>query len=536
MTAGNSSLPPGKTEENKEYAEGFQLYAIVGTMTLMMFTVLLDVSILGTAIPKITTQFHSVAATGWYAGCYQLASSSLQPLTGKIYSNFNSKWTLLIFFFVFEVGSLLSGAANSSAMLIAGRAIAGLGSSGLNNGSMTIIAGSVPLKKRPVYMGVILGVGQIGVISGPLIGGALTQYTTWRWCFYMNLPIGAVIAAFLVFLDVPDLTVKPPFTWKLFRDTVTHELDLLGFALFAPAAVMFLLALEFGGNSYAWNSSVIIGLFCGAGVTVIVFFLWESRIGEKAMLPLQIIRDRIIWTSAANMACLMVSMVVASAYLPTYFQAVRGDEPTMSGVSMLPSILSQLIMSIVAGVATPKMGYYLPWVIFGNVLMAIGNGFLSTLTPTTPTAHWVGYQILLGAGRGCGLQMGVIAVQNAVKPYQIPVAMAFLIFCQNFSGSVFTVVATTIFTQGLAKQIPIYAPSVSPEAAEAAGSSASGVRSLLPAGSPELPGLLMAYAKSIDGIFYMLIACACLAFFVGMGMGWKDTRQEKTPQDEKQEA
>lgn len=164
--------------------------------------------------------------------------------------------------------------------------------------------------------------------------------------------MGAVIGGALLFLHLPDLTVKPPFTWKLFQHTVLHELDLVGFALFAPAAVMLLLALELGGNEYPWTSSVIIGLFCGAGVTTLVFLAWEWRTGEEAMIPLHLIRNRIIWTSSINTACVMASVVVASAYLPTYFQAVRGDEPTMSGVSTLPSILSTILMSIVSGAAS----------------------------------------------------------------------------------------------------------------------------------------------------------------------------------------
>ena len=170
--------------------------------------------------------------------------------------------------------------------------------------------------------------------------------------FYINLPVGALIGAALLFLRVPDLTVKPPFTWKLFQHTVLHELDLVGFALFAPAAVMLLLALELGGNEYPWSSPIVIGLFCGAGVTAIVFLAWEWHTGEGAMIPLNLIRNRVIWTSSINTACVMASVVVASAYLPTYFQAVKGDGPTLSGVSILPSILSTMLVSIVSGAAS----------------------------------------------------------------------------------------------------------------------------------------------------------------------------------------
>lgn len=170
--------------------------------------------------------------------------------------------------------------------------------------------------------------------------------------FYINLPIGAVIGGALLYLHVPDLTAKPPFTWKLFYHTVLHELDLIGFFLFAPAAVMLLTALEVGGNEYSWSSSVVIGLFCGAGVTAFIFLAWERHAGEEAMIPLHLVRNRIIWTSGINGACVIASVVVASAYLPTYFQAVKGDSPTMSGVSILPSIISTMLMSIISGAAS----------------------------------------------------------------------------------------------------------------------------------------------------------------------------------------
>lgn len=217
------------------------------------------------------------------------------------------------------------------------------------NGAMTIIASSTPLSKRPLYTGIMLGFASMGIVTGPLIGGALTEYTTWRWCFYINLPIGAAAAIFILFIHIPDLTAKERFSMALVRKVIP-ELDLFGFALFAPAAVMFLLALQFGsGEEYAWNSSVIIGLLCGAGATAIVFALWEWRMGNRAMIPGSIVRHRIVLTSALWNLCLMTSLVVGSNYLPLYFQAVKGVGPTKSGIWVLPSIISQLVFAVIAG-------------------------------------------------------------------------------------------------------------------------------------------------------------------------------------------
>ncbi|KAK7954856.1 hypothetical protein PG988_015550 [Apiospora saccharicola] len=514
---GTSSAPTGDRdpgqekpgEENVEYITGLRLLAVMIAVVLAAFLMLLDISIISTAVPRITSDFHSLPDVGWYAGAYHCC---LQPLTGKFYTEFSAKWTFLIFFLVFEVGSLVCGVATSSSMFIGGRVIAGLGSAGIMNGAMILIAGCVPLEKRPVYTGIMVGIAQLGLVCAPLIGGALTEYSTWRWCFYINLPLGGVTAIFLA---------------------LTH-LDLLGFALFTPFAVMFLLALQLGGHTYAWGSSQIIGLFCGSLATAVVFVGWEWRMGDRAMLPGGMLKQRVVLMGIVQGAFLMVTTTVGSFYLPIYFQGVKGVGPTLSGVYMLPSILSQLLLVVVVGAVISKVGYYLPFAVLGGILNSIGNGLLSTLTPTTETAKWVGYQIVTGAGRGAAMQICIIAIQNALPPSQIPVGMSALIFFQNFLAAVFTVAAATVFTSSLSSEMATRAPSIPPSAVSAAGASGSGVQALVPAAGssppPELlDAVLVSYANSLDRVFYLVAACAVVMFGAGWGVGWKDTRQkEKT--------
>jgi hypothetical protein len=171
--------------------------------------------------------------------------------------------------------------------------------------------------------------------------------------FYINLPIGGVAAVLLFLIPIAELTLKPPFSLALVRKVIP-DLDLIGFTLFIPSSILLLLALQFGsGNTFAWGSSTVIGLFCGAGVSIILFIIWERRMGDRAMLPGTLLRQRIMWTSCLYGSCIMSCLVTASNWLPTYFQAVRGDGPTLSGVHILPSILSQLLVVIVVG-ATGK--------------------------------------------------------------------------------------------------------------------------------------------------------------------------------------
>jgi Na+/melibiose symporter-like transporter len=249
---------------------------------------------------------------------------------------------------------------------------------------------------------IIFAVSQIGLVLGPLIGGALSTYTTWRWCFYINLPIGALVAALLVFTRVPEQREKGRAVEVL--PTFFKTFDILGFVLFAPAAIQLLLALQYGGNQYAWDSATVIGLFCGAGAMFLVFLGWEYRMGKDAMIPFHVVRNRIVSCSCVVIMTLFGMTITASYYLPIYFQAVRDKTPLVSGVDLLPGVLCQIFMALVTGALTGRIGYYLPFAVLGGILNAVGCGLLSTLSPTTPTREWAGYQALIGFGRGAGLQ------------------------------------------------------------------------------------------------------------------------------------
>ena len=346
----------------------------------------------------------------------------MQPLTGKVYTHFSLKWSFLSFFLIFEIGSAICGAAQSSIMLILGRVVAGLGGSGLINGVLTIVGSTVEPKRRPMYTGLAMGCSQLGIIMGPLVGGALTEHATWRWCFYITLPAGGLASLFLALTPVPDQTVKPPVTFARIR-SVLPRFDLAGFALFAPASIMFLLALQFGSQDYGWGSSEVIGLFCGAAATFALFLFWEYRMGDDAMIPFGIVRQRIVWVSCLQSGCLMSAMIVGTNFMPIYFQSVKGLSPTMSGVYMLASIISNLILVLFSGALSKfppspspsaastltwplvrRFGYYMPWATVAAAGTAIGAGLISTWQPNTSLGKQIGYQILYGF-RGLGMQI-----------------------------------------------------------------------------------------------------------------------------------
>lgn len=516
-----------KDEYVPEFITGAPLLLAMMSVALVCFLVLLDTSIVSTAIPRITDEFYSLKDVGWYGSAYQLANAALQPVTGKLYTNFSSKWSFLGFFFVFELGSLLCGVATSSTMLIVARAVAGLGSAGLMNGGLTIIGSCVAPARRALWMGLTLGLAQLGVAVGPLIGGAFTTYSTWRWCFYLNLPVGALVAGFILFVRIPDQVPKPPALSVLPR--LHRLLDLVGLALLAPAIIMLLLALEYGSSAgHDWSSATVVGLFCGFGATLLAWLAWDWRGGMDAMLPLPLLRRRIVWASGLALGFMMSAMLIASYFLPIYFQAVKGTSAMTSGVYLLPTILPQLLGSIVSGVLISKTGHPTLYLLVTGVTTAVASGLLATLEPDSSTGLWVGFQILAGGGRGLGFQMPFNIIQ-VLPPSQVAIAMAFLIFCQMLFSSVFLTVGNTVFNNRLAAELVAQAPGV--DAADVLAAGATGFRDIL---APEqLPGVVQAYSNALGYVFYIAAAVSVLCFISALCLGFgKSLASKEKPENE----
>ncbi|KUI52984.1 Putative HC-toxin efflux carrier TOXA [Cytospora mali] len=474
-----------------------------------------DHEYLSGAVPTITSDFHSLDDIGWYGTAYLLANCACQPLSGKIYSYFNVKWTFLCFFALFEVGSALCGAAQSSTMLIVGRAIAGIGASGLLNGGYTILALIVPASRQATLRGVLIGLSFFGLLAGPLIGGAFTSNATWRWCFYLNLPCGAVIALLIIIVPIPDYRVAGDG-----KQTVLErlkKLDIAGFLLFGPTVVMLILALQWGGTRYAWSSATIIGLFCGSFGNLLVFLAWEHHVGAGALIPLSLLRRRVIWTSCLNMAFLIGCTMTTAYYFPVWFQAVRDASPVQSGVDMLPIIGTNTVVTMITGGMIGRVGYYTPFALASGLFTAVGSGLVTTLTPGSSRSRRIGFQILQGM-QGLGFQVPVLAVQNGVSREEVSVASALVVFAQNLSASVFLSLGEVIFSTELRRYLGVYAPEANADAIVAAGAAAADIRKAVP--RELLPQVEHAYSDTFDRVMYLATGSASAAFLVAMCMGW----------------
>ncbi|KAJ5489845.1 Major facilitator superfamily domain general substrate transporter [Penicillium expansum] len=514
----NAEQPAGEptTPEGTEHRKGPQLALITLALCLGVFLIALDNCIIATAIPKITDQFHSLDDVGWYGSAYLLTSASLQLLFGRFYTFFNVKWIYLIAIGVFELGSLICGVANSSLTLIMGRAAAGIGSAGVFSGSLIIISHAIALEKRPLYNGFISSMFGISSVAGPLLGGLFTDKVTWRWCFYINLPIGAVtVLVIAMFFPAPNLGNKKS-TWA----ERIKKFDPMGTALFLPAIVCLLLALQWGGTIYAWNSWRIILLFCFFAVLILLFLFVQYTQQDFATVPSRIFFRRTVWSAAFYSFCIGSAFLSSVYYLPLWFQGVKDASPVSSGIMNLPMLISVVVTSLLSGIIITQVGYYTPFMILGTVLLSIGSGLMSMFQPDTSKAVWIGYQIIAGAGAGAGMQQSMIAVQVVLEFDDIPTGTAIIVFAQTLDGALFVSIGNNVFRNKLVEYLAKYIPTVDPALILKTG--ATGLHSVV--NKADLPGVIHAYNDALTQTFIVGAAAASVSIIGALWVEWKSVK------------
>ncbi|KAF2121675.1 major facilitator superfamily domain-containing protein [Lophiotrema nucula] len=506
--------------EVTEYPSKAKLTIITTALCLAVFLMALDNAIIATAIPRITEQFHSLTDVGWYGSAYLLTTAALQLQFGKFYTYLSIKWVFLTAVGIFELGSLLCGVARSSTMLIVGRAIAGLGAAGIYSGALIILANSVPLPKRPAYIGLIGSMYGVSSVAGPLLGGAFTDKATWRWCFYINLPIGAITVVLITFFFPQPQQHKPPREPLLKR---IDRFDPIGTLLLVPAVICLLLALQWGGIKYSWSNGRIIALFILGGLLLIGFVgvqLWKQ---DKATVPPRVFRNRTVWASSLYAFGLGASFFIGVYYIPIWFQAVKGTSAVGSGIRNLPMMLSAVLLSILAGVLVTVQGHYAPYLYVGTVLMSIGAGLLSTWNPDTKSSVWIGYQILFGVGVGVCLQQPMVAVQTVLDIKDVPVGASLIVFIQSLGGAMFVSVGETVLTNQLVKELAKNAPSIHPADVIAAGSS----RLQSTFHGDVLRAIVLSYNNALSKVFIVATAMAAFTIVGCVCVEWKSVKGKK---------
>ncbi|KAK3944889.1 hypothetical protein QBC46DRAFT_360851 [Diplogelasinospora grovesii] len=508
--------PPGSSEDELFKPKSVKFWLTLFCNFLALFLVALDRTIIATAVPRITDEFHALGDIGWYGSAYMLTTSCAQLVYGRIYKFYDMKWTFIISIIIFEIGSAICGAAPSSTVFIIGRAIAGLASAGIFSGCMLIMIPMIPLHRRPAFQGLFGMVFGIASVMGPLIGGGFTSGVTWRWCFYINLPIGAISLVFMCFFWNPP---KERFEPAPFKEHV-RRLDPIGMIFFLPGCVCLLLALQWGGSTFAWSSWQTILLLALFAVMTAAFIAVQILKPDTAMVPPRIITQRSVAFGTAFTFFLAGSMLMMVYYVPIWFQTVQQADPIKSGIYTLPLVLSLVASSIIAGIVTQKIGYYVPAMLLAPSIMSVGEGLMSTFNRDTPSSHWIAFQFLAGFGLGFGMQTSGLAIQTVLPKKDISTGIAINFFVQQLGGAVFTSVGQSILSNLLVSQlsgIPDF------QAGAIVNEGATNLAQIVP---PQYFDLVInAYNYACTRIFLASMGLAFASLLCALGMEWKSIKK-----------
>ncbi|WP_375508306.1 MDR family MFS transporter [uncultured Caballeronia sp.] len=462
-------------------------------LLLVMLLGALDQTIVSTALPTIVGELGGLESLSWVVTSYLLTSTIVVPLYGKFGDLFGRKVVIQAAILIFLAGSILCGVAQDMTQLIVLRALQGLGGGGLMVVTMAAIADVIPPAERGRYQGLFGGVFGLATVLGPLLGGFIVEHLSWRWIFYINVPLGVVA------LIVIGLVFKPHVTH------VKHKIDYMGAAFLATSLTCIILFTSQGGTLLPWSSPQL-WFTLALGVIAMGGFIYEERLADEPIMPLGLFKERTFILSGMIGFIIGFSLFGATTFLPLYLQVAKGSTPSQAGLQILPMMAGVLSTSIISGRIISKIGKYRWFPICGTALVAVAMFLLSRLELATPLHIMYLYMLLLGLGLGMVMQVLVLAVQNAVPFKHIGVATSGATLFRSIGGSVGVATFGAIFSNGLQSRL-----------ANALPANTELPRSMGPAMVHQLPAAmrevyLNAFAGSMHVVFLVASAVVVLAF------------------------
>lgn len=496
---------------------GWKWYLTVVAILFSTFLYALDATVVADLQPVIVEEFGGIQDLSWLSVAFLLCATATNLAWGRIYGHFNAKWFYIFHVFIFEVGSAICGASPSMDVMLLGRAIAGVGGSGLYVGCMTLIATTTTLAERPLYVSCTGFTWGLGIVLGPVIGGAFSESSVgWRWAFYINLFIGAACTPVYIFL-IPSKDPRPGASFR----ARAAEMDYPGIVLQAGVLTAFILAINLGGVRYPWDSGRIIALFVVSGVLFIMLGVQQAwnifTTLSRRIIPVQFFQSRTVLilfsATAAGGACSFVPIYM----VPVFFQFTRGDGPLDAGVRLLPFIVVMVVLVFTNGALMAKLGYYMPWYLVGGLLVVLGSALMYTIDQDTSTSRVYGFTVLLGAGVGMFLQASFSVAQAVVNPENIAPAIAFITLAQFVGITLSLAIANAVLLNASQAKIQQILPDVPPADIQAAilGARSSLVQSL----SPDLKTrVLGAIVSAIDKTYILVLTGGAFVAVMSLAM------------------
>ncbi|KAI9205723.1 major facilitator superfamily domain-containing protein [Polychytrium aggregatum] len=508
LESATSSVRPLGSEPAIQLSRSHFVLVFIG-LALAVLLAAIDQVIVATAIAVIGNEFQNFQMIPWIGTSYLLTSAAVTPVYGKLSDIFGRKPTIIVAIVIFLIGSGISGGAMDMNVLIAGRAIAGIGGGGLMSLVMIVIADMTPLATRGRYQGIIGSVFGFASVIGPFVGGAFTDGLTWRWCFWINFPVGVVALVIIV------VFLKAPSGSGTLVERI-RRIDTVGFLLMSATTISLLLPIQNGGIKWDWNAPQTIALFVTSGVCLVLFVVYERSYAREPMIPTAVFANRSTILLVICSFLIGSSIFTVISYVPLYFQVVNGATAMQAGISMFPLVIPLTFVIVASGILISYIRRYRFILWIGFALSAIGAGLVSLLDENSNAAQRIGFLLVLGFGGGMLMQTKTIAMQNSVMPQHIGIGTSLVTFGQVMGSALGIAIGGSVLNNKVVSSLAsAHIPS---DVLDLITQTPIALRMVLQSNPSLLMEAMHAYVQGLQSAFILSIPCAILGLLLSLAV------------------